>query len=778
MLARNHIDEPLTCRAQFVRKELRPWSTKIDYELELRNLSVLKLLKHSCIIELLACFTYRDKFNFIFSLANGGTLADLLSGKRPSPYEKPEDFLIALCGLSSAVRAVHTFLVDDFEAIGCHHDLKPSNVLLHGSKLLLADFGLSRFKDLGEGSASYFRGGRGDFIAPECEDLGEDFKKHIVHRSSDVWSFGCIISEVLTFLQGGVEGVRTFRSSRMFEIENIKYFRFHSGSNIPNPQVWSWLAQLGRKDDRRHVHFLIHVIGLSLELQPERRSNITVVDKWLRFIAIDFLADETERLFEGICYRNKLIPALVEKQRFKSWRCIMEALATSAQPQEDSFLSANNYNDFEAMVLAVKELYQTLQSTILESSKPQWRLFLPLRKINDTLYHTLPSDNSRASARMHFECHLLESQDSTQLQELSEAMSGQSGSDTHIGHLAAVKRLKLLVENSIADQGERTCQIDHDAIDRTRFIQDFYIGRLNQKEKRPPSPNVLVEAKNYDDHYSIDSVARELFGRLEAIVRLLNTAGSLRVLHCQGYYHHPGTYSLGLVYNYPELQYPDQQQPQQVPDVSTLHEILKQDIAGRHRPLLGDRFRLAHSLASSLFEFHKVNWVQKAISAFNIVFFRPPMALSWKDHMSEPYFMGFLASRQDEEACFTEGPTDDSQHRQYLCPEYLRDRQRFLQHYDYYSLGLVLLELGLWRTLGDIRRGEAFQGSPEKFRDALLRIAVPRLGQTMGAVYQSAVEECLRWGLQESEQSGGRCSSLVCLRFRESVVGNLAWCRA
>jgi len=38
-----------------------------------------------------------------------------------------------------------------------------------------------------------------------------------------------------------------------------------------------------------------------------------------------------------------------------------------------------------------------------------------------------------------------------------------------------------------------------------------------------------------------------------------------------------------------------------------------------------------------------------------------------------------------------------------------------------------------------------FLGSPEKFREGLLQKRVPRLGQTMGAMYKDAVNACL-WG--------------------------------
>jgi len=67
-----------------------------------------------------------------------------------------------------------------------------------------------------------------------------------------------------------------------------------------------------------------------------------------------------------------------------------------------------------------------------------------------------------------------------------------------------------------------------------------------------------------------------------------------------------------------------------------------------------DLFRLAHSLAASVLDFHKVNWLLKVISSFNIVFFYPQSS-SWDKFMDAPYFMGFLSSRVNDEFAFTEG---------------------------------------------------------------------------------------------------------------------------
>jgi serine/threonine protein kinase len=81
--------------------------------------------------------------------------------------------------------------------IGCHYDLKPANILVDDNKFLLADFGLSRFKDNSEDSQTSYKSVRGSYVAPECKNINDvgDTKARI-GRSSDIWSLGCIILEI------------------------------------------------------------------------------------------------------------------------------------------------------------------------------------------------------------------------------------------------------------------------------------------------------------------------------------------------------------------------------------------------------------------------------------------------------------------------------------------------------------------------------------------------------------------------------------------------------
>jgi hypothetical protein len=129
--------------SSLIRKELLPHAK--DYEVELRNLSLLKLLKHPNIIRLLSCYTYRDSHNFIFPRASDGDLGYFMSEERSEAFKRNESFFVALSGIASALHSIHHFSAAtlDVDLIGCHHDLKPKNILVEGNRFLLADFGQS-----------------------------------------------------------------------------------------------------------------------------------------------------------------------------------------------------------------------------------------------------------------------------------------------------------------------------------------------------------------------------------------------------------------------------------------------------------------------------------------------------------------------------------------------------------------------------------------------------------------------------------------------------------
>jgi len=177
-----------------------------------------------------------------------------------------------------------------------------------------------------------------------------------------------------------------------------------------------------------------------------------------------------------------------------------------------------------------------------------------------------------------------------------------------------------------------------------------------------------------------------------------------------------------------------------------------------HRPTLGQRFQIAKTLATSVFQLHSVGWLHKSIRSENILFFGPP------DQMySQQYLVGFEFSRDENDTSTTE--QDDVLERNiYRHP----DRQgppdtRFSVLHDIYSLGVVLLEIGLWRPVIGF---EAFEGmDPDAIKDRLREHSRARLPHYMGGKYTRAVLECL-----DETLADGCVAALGGLeRFRESV---------
>ena len=200
-------------KVTIVRKQIKRRSNaQSDFRREEHILSFLRCLEHPNIIKLLAAYTIHQTHFFLFPQADGDLKHFLRQDNRLPGFQTDNEVIQAFYELASAVEAVHNYFSNAFNVrkIGCHYDLKPDNILYRSGKLILSDFGLSRLSEEDEGSKSLYRNGGAEYWAPECHSVEEDFKKLQVGRSSDMWSLGCILSEVLTYLQEGSIGVESF----------------------------------------------------------------------------------------------------------------------------------------------------------------------------------------------------------------------------------------------------------------------------------------------------------------------------------------------------------------------------------------------------------------------------------------------------------------------------------------------------------------------------------------------------------------------------------------
>ncbi|ORY66249.1 prion-inhibition and propagation-domain-containing protein [Pseudomassariella vexata] len=276
------------------------------------------------------------------------------------------------------------------------------------------------------------------------------------------------------------------------------------------------------------------------------------------------------------------------------------------------------------------------------------------------------------------------------------------------------------------------------------------------------SGTVLIEWVEYDK-LNLDEKFVHM-RRLDDLARMMHSATDrhpdLHTIDCLGYTDDAESSRYGLIYKAPKASY------------STLHTLIS---SGELKtPDLNERIKLAQTLAVALWSLHSLDWLHKSLCSNNILFFPPAVSTSATHataaaalvpDISAPYLVGFDASRPEldtEMSVASKNPSILDLHRH---PKSLSglSRRPYCKSYDIYSLGLVLLEIGLWKVLQTYYKPHY---SAERWRDkVVLPVLVPGLGSKTGRFYRGVVERCLNVGDDISNEEADQ--------VMESVVGIL-----
>jgi serine/threonine protein kinase len=269
-------------KAFFARKELRTRRSKASsaaFHREKEVLELLNLVSHANIVPLLASYIHGDTYNMIFPLA-GGDLEDMFTGRVNISSFTDDAIWLQVLGITSALATLHKFqystdMAFELSKIGYHHDLKPQNILIKEGTFLLADFGLARLKDIDRDSSTDHKYGTVTYGAPESQ-------RHIgnhpirVNRALDIWSWGCILSEIVTFTLLGSPGVIRFRQFRRTTNGMRDDCYFHDMKDVKQ-EVRDWLLYLNRISDAHQYKVLIgktlHIVECMLAADPGCRPS-------------------------------------------------------------------------------------------------------------------------------------------------------------------------------------------------------------------------------------------------------------------------------------------------------------------------------------------------------------------------------------------------------------------------------------------------------------------------------------------------------------------------
>lgn len=261
--------------------------------------------------------------------------------------------------------------------------------------------------------------------------------------------------------------------------------------------------------------------------------------------------------------------------------------------------------------------------------------------------------------------------------------------------------------------------------------------------------------------YYSTKIATESLSTLDIRIHMLamqlrqsSTLPDISVLNCLGHFRDERNHRYGMVFEYPK----DGSKTTPV----SLRDRLMDDHRRRLRRDLDDRFRVARILVTTIYRLFSVRWFHKNISSNNVLFFENNTN---PNTLGTPYICGFEFARRDAQfevsekfpSLYHEAYAATEQ-RLYWHPDRMmatvKESQgkgselpstsspRYQREYDTYSLGVLLLEIGLWCPISRI-----FKDC--KTDDLLVFVAeikkryVLELRGRMGKVYAEVVNRCL-----------------------------------
>ena len=375
-----------------VLKECKSTSSTDDSDREIYAMSILRSFEHPNIVELLGSYSFRHTTNMLFPTLDGDLAQLLMQNEPPSQFQTVEDFLFGLCGLASAIETLHYYARDAHGnmIVVLHRSITPRDILVDRNKLVLADFGCAEFAG-DEGDYMLAERGRASMSVkygpPEVyQEVFNDAPSRSSprgSRSSDIWSFACVMAEVATYiLADHAEGVLKFEQSRMITIGYMEPDMFHSGSG-ENPGVTSWLAKL-RENASDIGTELVRLITEMLQVEPRMRPNAKKVTHRLRILA---LSSRTQKVYESygkVAVGPDANEVLAERSKFK---LLSSAAGLVDLPEMNMplFETSSCFTHWADLLLRFSD-----QLTRIRELKPFPSRVSVLRSLNSDLLRLLP----------------------------------------------------------------------------------------------------------------------------------------------------------------------------------------------------------------------------------------------------------------------------------------------------------------------------------------------------------------------------------------------------
>ena len=772
---------------QVVRKEIRlgKGQTKEAYDKVFVNehtcLLLLDRLAHPNIIRLLGSYTYGERHNFLFPSYETDLKAFLQSESRFGDFCQDFTFFSALRGLASALCSTHRLHLEkdrhglDIDAIGYHHDLRPANVLISQETFILADFGLGKIKPIDAPSQTPWEDTDGDYLAPEC--VNGSFVEQKVGRAIDVWAFGCLMIEVIIYMKRGAASLKEFRKLRMSgRSRGWEDSCFHDKDGSLKSVVVQWLdslthgllhpgpvlilANLARKALKRETEDRPKIEDICADLtQISLKAHfITVRDLFHRYMK-QFAANRTEQTFDRmrLWFESERLAAFGYVTGLDSDKIIFLP-SSDLNSRYDEYLKAlktmaGRFHEVESQSLAMMSITTVGQENGADECASFVERFQDdINGLVETLWDLLPM-NERRKAEAAWLRSMLDTEDVGRLDDVERIFKSDKDSTYEkCAALAMMKRIGLNMKSNPTSIPEGFIVSENDVQRRLQAVHHHEFGLFSGFP-------VLIEWMYYSHGWEKvrpDQRAIVMSYKAQGFSEKTKPAG-MRTLECIGAFENTGDMAgYGFLYPIP-INDPGG-------DIGSSTTTLLQLIENRKcQPFLGDKLQLASVLAQFLGDFHNIGWLHENFNSDNILFFdigdseRRNSRILASRALQRPYVVGLHKSRLGGTNWDSAGPvsqasqTSRADFLDYQHPEYART-ERYQATYDYYSLGLILLELGFWQPLRVWATSQrCLRMDLTEFRQELIKIHVPFLGVTMGTMYRDVVHFCLNGSMDSSE---------------------------
>jgi hypothetical protein len=295
---------------------------------------------------------------------------------------------------------------------------------------------------------------------------------------------------------------------------------------------------------------------------------------------------------------------------------------------------------------------------------------------------------------------------------------------------------------------------------------------------------VLVEYATYDSAYLSTGVpppTDRLDRLLSILAKLSNNQNFHGTLKCMGYFEDSRQPRFGLVFELPTTVYSgpsDSHKSAEDLRPVTLLSVLQTGSKSLHNsnsatPPLEDRFRLAYTLALTFSKIHGDNFVHKDINSSNIMVFRKNKRQSANTRalqytLRSPVICSFdLFSEYDIDPPNNMPAVNIYRHPD--DPKFTGVKEMpYGAHFDIYSLGLILLEIGLWQPLGDLWKPKY---TLHDFKRRIEDVYIRKLASKCGTAYMQVVRDCF-WAVDsaDSQHDPSQLYSRVILRLQRCCM--------